>query len=95
MKRSNNEKRSEADARNERWASLTPKQQLAELDLRLGIGVGAAKQRAKILKRIEGEKKIQKEGPIMPDVQAAQDGMGRPEKPTGKETRRGGKKPTR
>lgn len=42
------QKRREAKERNERWASLTPAQQLAELDKR---GLTAAKQRKKIAKK--------------------------------------------
>ena len=37
-----------AHLRNTRWAALTPAQQLAELDKRLGVGVGAKKQRARL-----------------------------------------------
>ena len=36
------------EERNERWAQLTPEQQLAELDRRLGKDIGAKKQRARI-----------------------------------------------
>ena len=36
-------KRLEAEVRNEDWASLSPKKQLASLDRRLGKGVGAKK----------------------------------------------------
>jgi hypothetical protein len=46
-------KREEAEARNAEWAALGPKKQLAELDRRLGEGVGAKKQRAKIQKKID------------------------------------------
>lgn len=50
----NNEiKRAEADERNAAWAKLSPSQQLEALDRRLGKGVGAAKQRARLLERIE------------------------------------------
>ena len=44
------EKRAEAQERQEQWENLTPVQQLDSLDERLGRGVGAVKQRAKILK---------------------------------------------
>lgn len=37
-----------AEARNVRWASLTPREQLAALDKRLGAGAGARKQRARL-----------------------------------------------
>ena len=43
------ERRVEAKTRNEAWAKLSPKKQLAELDKR---GLKATKQRAKIQKRI-------------------------------------------
>ena len=49
----NNElKASEAKERNEAWAKLSPAQQLESLDRRLGKGVGAAKQRAKLQRLI-------------------------------------------
>ena len=64
-----NDKQREAIERNERWAQLTPQQQLIELNKRLGEGVGAKKQRAKILYKIENpqievqrEKKAKKRG---------------------------------
>lgn len=41
-------KREEAEARNSAWRALSPKEQLASLDRRLGKGVGAVKQRARI-----------------------------------------------
>ena len=41
-------KRTEAEERQAAWAGLTPKQQLQDLNRRLGKDVGAAKQRAKI-----------------------------------------------
>jgi len=43
-------RRAEALERNEAWASLSPKKQLASLDAR---GMVAAKQRAKIKARME------------------------------------------
>lgn len=57
MKQSKEERRAAAKARNEHWATKSPKEQLADLDRRLGKGVGAAKQRAKILKRIAEEQR--------------------------------------
>lgn len=57
MKQSKEERRAAAKARNDRWAIKGPKEQLADLDRRLGKGVGAAKQRAKILKRIAEEQR--------------------------------------
>lgn len=49
------QKQSEATERNAAWSDLTPKQQLASLDARLGKGVGAKKQRARIVNRIVAE----------------------------------------
>ena len=46
-------KETEAKVRNEEWAKLTPEQQLERLDNRLGKGVGARKQRAKIQYKID------------------------------------------
>ena len=46
------EKRREAEARNAKWAALSPKEQLAHLDQ---LGVTATKQRAKIAKKINAE----------------------------------------
>ena len=48
-----NDKQKEAIERNNFWASLTPQQQLESLDTRLGKGVGAKKQRAKIQSKID------------------------------------------
>ena len=45
-------KQTEAIVRNEAWAKLTYEQQLADLDRRLGKGIGAKKQRAKIQSKI-------------------------------------------
>ena len=62
-------KQTEATVRNEAWAKLTPEQQLADLDRRLGKGIGAKKQRAKIQYKIDNpqievqrEKKKKKRG---------------------------------
>ena len=43
----------EALERDAFWAKLTPQEQLAALDKRLGKGVGAEKQRARIQARID------------------------------------------
>ena len=48
-----NDKQREAIERNEIWAKLTYEQQLADLDRRLGKGIGAKKQRAKIQYKID------------------------------------------
>lgn len=42
------ERKPEALSRQEAWASLTTKEQLKALDLRLGKGVGAARQRLRL-----------------------------------------------
>ena len=47
------DKQKEAIERNEAWAQLTPEQQIADLDRRLGKGVGAKKQRARIQYKID------------------------------------------
>ena len=46
-------KQTEAAVRNEAWAKLTYEQQLADLDKRLGKGIGAKKQRARIQYKID------------------------------------------
>ena len=62
-------KETEAIVRNEAWAKLTPEQQLASLDERLGKDIGAKKQRARIQYKIDNpqievqrEKKKKKRG---------------------------------
>lgn len=42
------QKKEQADERETRWKKLTVTQQLKELDSRLGVGVGATKQRARL-----------------------------------------------
>ena len=63
------DKQKEAIERNEAWAQLTPEQQIADLDRRLGKDIGAKKQRAKIQFKIDNpqievqrEKKAKKRG---------------------------------
>lgn len=46
--KSKNLKCTEGAARNDAWRSLTPAQQIASLDGRLGKGRGAKRQRAKL-----------------------------------------------
>lgn len=41
--------------RNEFWRKLSPEAQIKELDLRLGVGIGASRQRAKIISKIPKE----------------------------------------
>jgi hypothetical protein len=48
------ERRAAAEERQEEWGTLTPKQQLKALDGRLGEGIGAKKQRARIQEKIDG-----------------------------------------
>ena len=62
-------KETEAIVRNEAWAKLTYEQQLADLDRRLGKGIGAKKQRARIQYKINNpqieiqrDKKAKKRG---------------------------------
>ena len=62
-------KETEAKVRNEAWAKLTYEQQLADLDRRLGKGIGAKKQRNRIQYKIDNpqieiqrEKKKKKRG---------------------------------
>ena len=63
------DKQKEAIERNEVWVQLTPEQQIADLDRRLGKGIGAKKQRARIQYKIDNpqveiqrEKKAKKRG---------------------------------
>jgi hypothetical protein len=51
--KSNQQKREEGEIRNAEWRELTVQQQLAELDRRLGPGLGARRQRAKFAKEAE------------------------------------------
>ena len=62
-------KETEAIVRNEAWAKLTYEQQLADLDRRLGKGIGAKKQRARIQYKLDNpqieiqrDKKAKKRG---------------------------------
>ena len=64
-----NDKQREAIERNETWAKLTYEPQLEDLDRRLGKGIGAKKQRARIQYKIDNpqievqrEKKKKKRG---------------------------------
>ena len=57
-----NTKQQEAIERNEYWAQLTPEQQITDLDRRLGKGIGAKKQRARIQYKINNPQvEIQRE----------------------------------
>jgi hypothetical protein len=55
MSRRMDAKRASAQERQARWDSLSVAQKIADLDRRLGDGVGASKQRAKLLVRAESE----------------------------------------
>ena len=64
-----NDKQKEAIERNKAWVQLTPEQQIADLDRRLGKGIGAKKQRARIQYKINNpqieiqrDKKAKKRG---------------------------------
>jgi hypothetical protein len=46
-------KRTEAVARNEDWSALSAKKQLGELDRRLGRGIGAHRQRARLSRAVK------------------------------------------
>jgi 23S rRNA maturation mini-RNase III len=67
--RSRAERKNEAYDRNKFWATLSPQEQLESLNGRLGEGVGAKKQRARIQSKIDNpqtviqkEKKLKKRG---------------------------------
>ena len=56
------DKQKEAIERNEAWTQLTPEQQIADLDRRLGKDTGAKKQRARIQYKISNPQvKVQRE----------------------------------
>jgi len=49
-------KRTKGAERDAKWRALSPKEQLAELDKRLGVGVGAVKQRKRIAAKMNQPK---------------------------------------
>ena len=51
--RSRADRRKESEIRNESWKLLSLHQQLESIDLRLGKGIGAKKQRARIQYKID------------------------------------------
>jgi hypothetical protein len=52
MKQYKQRRREQALARAELTSGMTPAQHIARLDARLGVGVGAARERAKWVKRM-------------------------------------------
>jgi hypothetical protein len=52
MPQSKEQRRKTAEEIQTAWGALSPEEQLKHLDRRLGRGVGAQKQRAKIARRI-------------------------------------------
>ena len=50
-----NRRRKQAEARNEKWADTSLKDQLASLDERFGEGIGAKRQRARIQEKIKAQ----------------------------------------
>lgn len=69
MRRARNESRrkqrqEQADRANKQWRSLSPQDQLAALDERLGgVGIGAVKQRARIQAKIDCSTETKTVGP--------------------------------
>ena len=55
MKKSREQRRAEAERRQGEASSRTPRQQLALLDARLGVGVGAEYEREKLHNRMRRE----------------------------------------
>ena len=53
--KSQEEKRREGEERTARWESMTPVEQLQDLDRRFGKGVGATRQRKRLLALIDSE----------------------------------------
>lgn len=53
-------RREEAVVRQAEWAKLSPAEQVAELDRRLGMGIGAVKQRARLAKAVAAKAKIER-----------------------------------
>lgn len=62
--KSKEQKRREAISRNSNWNLMTPEQQIAALDRRLGVNIGAARQRKRLLEAaspVEEPKETRKE----------------------------------
>jgi len=73
-------KATEAKERQEAWEKLGPKGQLAALDARLGKGIGATKQRARLQNLIDNPpkpaKKAKEEAPAPTVAQTLETGSG-------------------
>ena len=52
-KQSKETRRADAIARNDAWSKLSTEQKIAELDKRLGVDVGAKKQRKRLAKEVQ------------------------------------------
>jgi hypothetical protein len=65
-KRTKQQKRDAIKAIEEAAKKRTPEEQLHRLDQKFGVGLGAKKERAKLLQRIEDRKKPKKEEPKPP-----------------------------
>lgn len=67
-----NQKREEGAKRDALWASLTPAEQMRELDRRLGKGVGATRQRARIQSIIDAAQAspVPQAAEVLPAVKA-------------------------
>ena len=63
-----NAKKATREANQAARAARTDQQQLARLDKIFGVGLGAAKERARLLRRIEGAKNKKQEPPKVEDV---------------------------
>lgn len=64
-------KQQEAKGRDAAWAALTPLEQIASLDRRLGKGLGAVKQRSKVALRLAAGSKPVAKQPVAAPVAVA------------------------
>ena len=81
-------RRESADARNADWAKMTPEKQLADLDIRLGKGVGAEKQRAKIQTKIESSKQKKQKVESTQEVAHVEPNVSKPKENKERQTRK-------